>query len=157
MIDMFKKLFKKNAKSNTEHIKEVAVPCVCEGNNEHCDLVLKLREKQALRKEIEEKINIFNKNDSELINFFKFLKALENKGFAMEKGLYGWDVYGCYNQKHMSILKYVIDECSSADIFRITEELKSYKTNTYVIAEMKRTLKVTKDDIEEIKSKLGIE
>ena len=152
---MFKNLFNKNTKS-TEDIKEIVVPCYCDAGNDNCDLVLKLREKQALKKEIEDKINTFNKDNSELINFFKFLKALDNKGFAMEKGLYGYDVYG-YSKRNMSILKYVIDECSSTDIFRITEELKTYKTNTYVIAEMKRTLKATEDDIKNIKSKLGIE
>lgn len=151
---MFKRLFKRNVKSNTEHTKETTIPCTCEGSNEHCDLVLQLREKQALRKEIEDKINAFNKDDSELINLVTFLQALESKGFTMEK--YGWNAYG-YDERNMRILKHVIDEYSSANIFRITEELKSYKNNTYVVAEMERALKAVEDDIKDIKSKLGIE
>lgn len=157
---MFKRLFKKNVKSNTEHIKEVAIPCVCEGNNEHCDLVLKLREKQALKKEIEDKINAFNKDNSELINFFKFLKALENKGFIMEEHIYNYNIYGYnydYDKKNMRILEWTIQEHSSADIFRIIEELRTYKNKELIIREKQRALKVVEDDIKNIKSKLGIE
>ena len=71
---MFKRLFKKNAVSNTEHIKEVTIQCACEGSNEHCDLVLQLREKQALKKDIEDKINALNIDSiPSLFNFVDFL------------------------------------------------------------------------------------
>lgn len=161
MIDMFKKLFKKNAKSNTEHIKEVAVPCVCEGSNEHCDLVLQLREKQVLRKNIEDEIDALNKDGAEsMFNFVKFLKALENAGFIMEKHIYNYNIYGYnydYDKRNMRILERAIQEHSSVDIFRITEELRTYKNKELIISEKQRALKAVEDDIKNIKSKLGIE
>lgn len=149
---MFKKLFKKNTKS-TEIIKEVVMPCSCNRNNEHCDLVLKLRECQDLKNKIKNEITTLSENSRELISkFIYFLKALEESGLRM--GSYDkW----MFNEHSIRIVEYTLHEYSSADIFRITEELRTYKSKEDIISEKRRALKAVEDDIKNIKSKLGIE
>lgn len=152
MINMFKKLFKKNAESNTEHIKEVTTPCACEGSSEHCDLVLQLRKKQALKKNIKDEIDVLNRNGVELINnFANFLYEFENHGLEMGH------LRILTPERYFKIIERTIQEHSSADIFRITEELRTYKNKEDIISEKQRALKAVEDDIKNIKSKLGIE
>ena len=150
---MLKNLFKKNTKS-IENIEKVVIPCTCEGNNEHCDLILQLRKCQDLQKKIQNEIEIFNKDsDESLRNFIDFLYKLENRG------LYLGNYYGRHviSERNIGVVKWVLQEYSSADIFRITEELKTYKYKDDIISEKQRALKAVKDDIKNIKIKLGIE
>ena len=56
-----------------------------------------------------------------------------------------------------SIIKRTIEDYSSDDIFRITEELRTYKNKEDIICEKRRALKTVEDDIKNIKTKLGIE
>ena len=73
---MFKSLFKKNIEY-TENTEEIVAPCDCEGEREHCDLILRLRKCQNLRKEIKNEIEILENDNHELIcNFINFLKRL---------------------------------------------------------------------------------
>lgn len=149
MVDMFKK----SAKS-TENIKEVIVPCTCQGDNEHCDLILRLREYQDLRKEIKNEIETLDKNSDELIyNFINLFKILEKNGVCIDAR------YNCmFSDRNAQIIKYVIsNQCTSGDIFRITEELKAYKNRDDIICDKQRALRIVEDDIKDIKSKLGIE
>lgn len=149
---MFKKLFKKNAES-TKNVKEVVVPCVCDGDNEHCDLILQLRKYQDLRKEIKDEIEILNKSGQEsLAHTIRFLEELEANGFHMNR-LDRW--VNC--ESNIFILEAIIDKHSSGDIFRMAEELKTYRNKTDIICEKQRALKAVEDDIKKIKSKLGIE
>ncbi|MBO5828845.1 MAG: hypothetical protein J6R59_10410 [Paludibacteraceae bacterium] len=146
---MFRNLFKKNTKS-TEIIKEVAIPCSCDGNNEHCDLILQLRKCQDLRNNIQNEIETLNKNSYELIsNFTNFIRRFDECGFH----------FGRYTsfEESVGIIEWLIKEYSSADIFRITEELRTYKSKEDIISEKRRVLKAVEDDIEKIKAKLGIE
>lgn len=147
---MFKNLFKRDMK-----VKEVPVPCTCEGDNEHCDLILRLRKCQDLRKGIENEIEVLdNKNHELVFNFIGLLKTLEANGLRMD-AYHGWlanDI--CYCNR---IIEFTIDGYSSADIFRITEELRTYKNKADIICEKQRALKAVEDDINKIKSKLGIE
>lgn len=149
---MFKNLFKKNVESTT-NIKESVIPCACDGSNEHCDLVLKLRECQDLKKMISQEIEILNKDNQELIsNFINFIYEFEKRGLIM----------GCYNfhstsERNIGIIEWTLHEHSSADIFRITEELKTYKNKDDIICEKQRALKAVEEDIKNIKTKLGIE
>lgn len=152
MVDMFKRLFKKNVKSNTEHIKEVATPCACEGSNEHCDLVLQLRKCQDLKRMISNKIEILDKDNHKLLNdFVNFFYEFENHGLEM----------GYFKtltpEKYLRAVEWTIQEYSSADIYRITEELRTYKNKELIIREKQRALKAVEDDIKNIKYKLGIE
>lgn len=152
---MFRSLFKKNKKS-TEIIKEVAASCVCDGGNEHCDLILKLRECQDLKKVISREIEILEKDSHELlVNFINFLYELENRGLLI--GQVGYMERHITSERNIGVVKWVISEHSSADIFRITEELKTYKNKDDIICEKRRVLKAIEDDIENIKDKLGIE
>ena len=149
---MFRDLFKKNTKS-TEIIKEVAIPCSCDRNNEHCDLVLQLRKCQDLRNNIQNEITTLSENSRELISkFIYFLKALEKSGLRMG----GYDEW-MVNEHSIRIVEYILHEYSSADIFRMTEELRTYKNKDDIICEKQKSLKAVEDDIEKIKAKLGIE
>lgn len=150
---MFKNLFKKSEKP-TEEVKEVVTPCTCEGDNEHCDLISQLRVKQELRKKIKDEIETLDRNSNELIyNFISLLKKFETNGLCMDTRY-----SHLFNDRNVEIIKYVISyQCSSGDIFRITEELKTYKNRDDIICDKQRALSVVEDDIKDIKSKLGIE
>ena len=150
---MFKNLFKKNVKSIPDTQKKIVTPCACEGNNEHCDLVLQLRKLQDRRKEIKNEIEALNKNDHELIiNFINFLCKLEDRCLFI-------DYVGRHitSERNVNIIKETIGECSSADIFRIAEELKTFKNKDDIICEKRRALKAVENNIKDIKIKLGIE
>lgn len=154
MVGMFKNLFKKNAKP-TVNTNEVIVPCACEENNEHCDLIFQLRKKQALRKDIKDEISALNKDNSEpIFNFVDFLKTLERAGYVMDRNTRYSTVF---YEANIDILRHIINGYSSADIFRITEELKTCKNKENIICEKQRALKAVEDDIKNIKIKLGIE
>ena len=149
---MFKNLFKKSVESTT-NIKEAIVPCVCNGDNEHCDLVLKLRKCQDLKKAISQEIEILNKDNHELLNhFIDFLYEFSKRGLPL-------DSFSprLTSERNIGIIEWTLHEHSSADIFRITEELKTYKNKDDIICEKQRTLKAVEDDIKNIKAKLGIE
>lgn len=146
---MFKKLFKKKVESST-NIKEVAAPCICDKDNEHCNLILQLRKCQDLKKMISHEIEILNKDNHELLSHFIDLLCEF------------WLLLDYYNphltsERNIKIIESTIQERSSADIFRIAEELKAYKNKDDIIREKQRALKAVEDDIEKIKTELGIE
>lgn len=144
--------FKKDTEP-IEIIKEVVVPCTCETGNEHCDLILQLRKCQDLKREIKNEIEMLNRDSRELIqHFIWFLRELEKSGFKMNTFNY-W--ISC--DENMSVINRTINEYSSGDIFRMTEELRTYKNKEDIICEKQRALKAVEDDISKIKSKLGIE
>lgn len=149
---MFKWLSKKNTESATD-LKEIIVPCACDNGNEHCDLVLQLRKCQDLKKMISQEIETLNKSGHELIkHFINFLYEFEKRGLQI----------GSFNarstsERNIGIIEWTLQELSSTDIFRITEELKTYKNKNDIICEKRRTLKAVEDDIKNIKAKLGIE
>lgn len=147
MVKVFKRLF--NNKTNTEPI----VPCTCNGGNEHCDLILQLREYQDLRKKIKKEIEMLNKNGREsIVYLIKFLRKLEKNNFRMHP----LDDCSVSNYS-LNILERTIHECSSDDIFIMTEELKRYRNKADIICEKQRELKTVEDNINNIKSKLGID
>ena len=138
---------------STEDANKVVVSCTCEGNNEHCDLILQLRKHQDLEKKIKNEIETLNKDGRALIcDFINFLKKLEENGLYMG-GYNNWMSY----ERNIHIVQSTIQEYSSVDIFRITEELKTYKNKDDIVCEKQRVLKAVEDDIKNIKSKLGIE
>ena len=147
---MFKNLFKN--KVNEEPVEFAITPCAYE-NNEHCSLVIQLHNKQELKKEIKSQIDHLNKDGRESLSYFiKFLREAEKNGFRMHP------MDDCARSYYnISRLEYTINEHSSADIWRITEELKTYRNKADIISEKQRALKAVEDDISDIKSKLGIE
>lgn len=153
---MFKRLFKKNTES-TVNTEEIVVPCNCDGENEYCDLVLRLRECQSLKNEIEKEVEMLRNNDLELIQYFiNFLQKLEDNGLYLNKHNKWFDNY--YDSYMLfSIIENTISEYSSAYIYRMTEELKTCKNKADIICEKQRALRAVEDSIKDIKSKLGIE
>ena len=144
---MFGKLLKNKTSTDT------TVQCVCDGGNEHCDLILQLREHQDLRNKIKNEIEMLNKSSYELLsNFTNFLKTMTEHGARID---------GFHNdyfiQRNMLAIERTIYNCSSSDILIMTEELKRYKNKYDIICEKQRELKAVEDNIKEIKSKLGIE
>ena len=149
---MFKRLFKKSTES-TINTKKVIIPCACDGENEHCDLISQLRKHQDLKNNIQNEIQALdNEGHGLLDNFLSLLTSFERNGLYMGK-YDGWMAY----DRSVEIVKNTINQHSSADIFRRAEELKTYRHKTDIINEKKRALKVVEDDIKNIKSKLGIE
>ena len=149
---MFKNLFKKNVES-TKNTTKLASPCACNADNEHCDLILQLRKHQELRKAIQSEIDMLDKDSDKLIcSFIEFFKKLEKNHFVMNP--YSTSMEHTHNIRAIEL---TIAQCSSIDIFRMTEELRTYKNKEDIICEKKKALKAVEDDIKEIKSKLGIE
>ena len=89
------------------------------------------------------------------VNFINFLYELENRGLLI--GHVGYMERHMTSDRNIEVIKWVVSEYSSADIFKITEELKTYKNKDDIICEKQRVLKAVEDDIEKIKTKLGIE
>ena len=155
MIYMFD-WFKKEQSVNKEKVAvKIVVPCVCESNDgEQCDLISQLREYQKIEKELLKEIELLDRNSIELIfNFVGFLKKLEDNGLVMNNH-YGSRIDSYYSS---CIVRDTISKYSSADIFRITEELRTYKNKDNIIVEKKRVLIEIQDKIKSIKDKLGIE
>lgn len=144
------KLFKKEPE---KIIEKVVVPCDCNYENEHCDLISQLRKYQKTEKELEKEIEMIEKDSHKLIfNFLGLLKSLENNGLKMD------DYYNYLDSYHSSyVVKDTISRYSSADIFRITEELKTYKNKDDIIIEKQNILKEIQNKIKDIKDNLGIE
>ena len=135
---MFKKLFKKKAKSSTN-----ITPYVCSKDNE---LLLQLRKCQDLKKTISQEIENFSKDNHELFSYFaNFFSELVTRVNSYEP------------EREMYIINRTIQERSSAEIFKIAEDLKAYKDKDDIIHEKRRALKAVEDDIERIKAELGIE
>lgn len=148
---MFGSLFKNKTNTNVEPTEFAITPCVYGGDSEHCDLIVKLREYQSLRTEIKNQIDYISKGSYESLNhFISFLEKLETNGFRMN----GNCAINCHN---ICMLERTINEHSSADMWRITEELKTYRNKKDIICEKQRALKAVEDDISNIKAKLGIE
>lgn len=144
---MFGKLFKNKTNTDTN------VPCTCDIGNEHCDLILQLREHQDLRKKIKNEIEMLNKSSYELLpSFINFLKTMTEYGARID-GFYN----DCFTQRNVSAIERTIYDCSFSDIWTMTEELKRYKNKSDIICGKQRELKAVEDNIEKIKSKLGIE
>lgn len=137
-------LFKKN---------KIAAPCACKGNNENCDLVLSLREKQKLSKQIKDEIEFFNKDSQSTLNVIvDFLNTLDKCGYSSYNSVYHIKEY------KMTIVERAIDQyLSFDDIDNMVKKLSTYKTSMCMIAEKQKELKVVEDEIKDIKSKLGIE
>lgn len=147
---MFGSLFKN--KTNVESIEHSIVPCACDGDNEHCDLIVKLRKYQDFKKEIKNQIDCLSSDSHKSLDYFvQFLRKLESNGFRMN----GSDIVDCCHNR--CVLGHTINEYSSADIWRITEELKTYRNKEDIISEKQKALKVVENDILNIKAKLGIE
>ena len=148
---MFGRLFKN--KTNTEAAEFTITHCVCGGDSERCDLIIQLRKCQDLRKEIKGQIEALNKDGCELLaNFMDFLKRV---------GVHGARIDGFHDNyfvdRNMKAIERTICDCSYGYIFRMTEELKTYRNKADIISEKQRALKAVEDDISDIKFKLGIE
>ena len=157
---MFKKLYETRWKNKLkelpeEVVKEIVPPCDCESYiNEHCDLISKLRYLQKMERDLKKDIDMMEKDSHELIfNFVGLLKSLENNGLIMN------DYNGCHIDNGYSgyVVKRTLNKYSYDDIFRITEELKTYKLKDNIIIEKRKILTEIQKQIKDIKDKLGIE
>ena len=149
---MFGSLFKNKTNANSEPIEYTITPCSCDDDNECCDLILQLRKYQDFEKEIKNQIDCLSSDCNKSLDYFvNFLKKLENNGFRMN----GNGIVDCFHNRCM--LGRTINEHSSADIWRITEELKTYRNKEDILSEKQSALKVVRNDISNIKAKLGIE
>ena len=157
MVNMFDWLFKNKQDTKSETIiTKITLPCVCEsGNSEQCDLILQLRKYQDIESKLNKEIEMLDKDSDELIfNFIGLLKSLERNGLIMG-GYYSVNNYlDCSLSRHT--IKETINKYSSADIFRITEELRTHKNKEDIMVEKIKCLKEIQNKIKEIKDKLGI-
>lgn len=143
---MFKKLFKKKVESST-NIKEIATPYVCDRDSE---LILQLRKCQDLKKMLNHEIEILNKDNLETLRYFAdLLHGLVRRVDSCNPQL--------TSERNMRIINYTIQELSSAEIFKIAEDLTAFKEKDDIICEKEKALKAVENDIKKIKAELGIE
>lgn len=149
--------------------------CRYESNTNDCDLVQQLKEKQSALRIIEKDIKTYREYNLSIVQYTKsFLKSLESCGFKMDR-YYGESPYmfcaSSYREenKHsavddmfesfygVQILETALYDISLKDIDNVYNELKAIKQRYMILEEKEIAAKALRQDIKNIKTKLGIE
>lgn len=146
--------------------------CKHESDTNDCNLVQQLKEKQSALRIIENDIKAYSEYDLSIVQHTKsFLKSLESCGFKMDK-YYGESPYvfcasscnkcsavdnmfkGFYGVQR---LEKALCDVSLEEIDNVYNELKAIKQKRMVLEEKEAAAKAIRQDIVNIKMKLGIE
>lgn len=145
--------------------------CKHESDTNDCNLVQQLKEKQSALRIIENDIKAYSKYDLSIAQHTKsFLKSLESHGFKMDKYYKSllWSyyeekddcgaVYNMFKEGYgVQILERALCDVSFKDIDNIFNELKAIKQRCVILEEKEAAAKALRQDIKNIKTKLGIE
>ena len=175
MFNWFKKCIKEAQELDNAMNKiyrgKVEDTCKHESATNDCGLVQQLKEKQSALRIIENDIKAYSKYDLSIAQHTKsFLKSLELCGFKMDK-YYGkssiWsykekDDYGAvdymFNESYgVQILERALSDVSLENIDNVFNELRAIKQKCMILEEKEAAAKALKQDIKNIKIKLGIE
>jgi hypothetical protein len=174
MFNWFKKCINEaqeldNAMNNIYRGKTENV-CRHESDTNDCNLVQQLKEKQSALRTIENDIKAYSKYDLSIVQQTKsFLKSLESCGLKMDKyyrqSLYWFDkekddcgaVSSMFEHYGAQIIEKALYDFSLEDINNIFNELKSLKQKTMILEEKEAAASALRQDIANIKMKLGIE
>lgn len=136
-------------------------------NNGDCNLIQKLKELQAKKRDVDSKIKSYSGySDVNLLTFIELLSNMECYGFEMRREYRSYHNPGCYNSRirctfsdfyGVGMFEQVIDKMTDADIDKIHEELKSFKHRATILGELQQQSSALKAQIKEIKDTLGIE
>lgn len=142
---------------------------VCEfmGTNESCSLMQQLRDKQAEKREIDNKIKSFEQSEPVVLEkFIDLLLRLEKASFEMGVDYQSYHKPGVYNSRikdtfngYYGIQRFegVIDQVPDTDIDAIYIELKAVKNRASVLSGFRQQSSVLAEEIEKVKDQLGIE
>ena len=137
------------------------------GNNGDCNLVKKLKDLQAKKRDIDSKIKSYSDHsDVSLLTFIELLSMMEGYGFEMKHEYRSYHNPGYYNSwirrsfsdfYGVGRFEKVIDKMTDADIDKIHDELKSFKHRATILCELQQQSSALETEIKEVKDTLGIE
>lgn len=142
---------------------------VCEfmGTNESCSLVQQLKDKQAEKREIDNKVKAFEQGEPVALDkFIELLLRLEKASFEMGMDYRPYHKPGVYNSRikdtfngYYGIQRFegIIDQVPDTDIDAIYIELKAMKNRASVLSGLRQQSSVLAEEIEKVKDQLGIE
>ena len=131
-------------------VQTTTTTTVCKhiSNNGDCNLIQKLKELQAKKRDVDSKITLYSNNsDVNLATFIELLADMETYGFEMRR-----EYRSYYNTGHSnSWIKYtfsdrygvgrfeqIIEKITDEDIDKIHEELKSFKHRASILSELQQ-------------------
>lgn len=173
MFNWFKKCIKESQKLdktiNEIYRRETKNVCRYESDTNDCNLVQQLKEKQSALRTIENDIKAYSKYDLTIVQYTKsFLKSLESCGLRMDKH-YRRYPYRFNNEEDCGVVGYMFEHygaqileealynVSLKDIDNVFNELKSLKQKAMILEEKEAAASALRQDIANIKTKLGIE
>lgn len=158
----FLKQFFGMAVQEAQEFDAVMASCQFESSNNDCSLVQQLKQKQAEKREVEAKIKDFETSHPAMaLRFEAFLMEMERYGFEM--GCHHRLEFGScihhYFQHRCGVwkLKDVLSRMSDAELNMIFEELRALKHRAKIFGELRSQANQLSDEIDELKTKLGIE
>lgn len=136
-------------------------------NNGDCNLIQKLKELQAKKRDTDSKIKSYSNNSEvNLLTFVELLSDMEFYGFEMRREYRSYHNLGCYNSwikrtfsdfYGVGRFEKIMEQMTDADIDKIHDELKSFKHRTAILGELQQQSSALEAEIKEIKDTLGIE
>lgn len=128
-----------------------------------CNLIQKLKELQAQKREAGNKIDAYTKHSKDIVsNFIVFLRALERQGcfdFCRSSKIYdfksGIELH--LDSHGTSKLERALENFSTNDIQTLCDELKALSYKKSIVDEQSEISKRLDAEIQEIKGRLGIE
>ena len=136
-------------------------------NNGDCNLIQKLKELQAKKRDTDSKIKSYSNNSEvNLLTFIELLSDMEFYGFEMRREYHSYHNPGCYNSwikrtfsdfYGVGRFEKIMEQMTDADIDKIHDELKSFKHRTATLGELQQQASALEVEIKAIKDTLGIE
>ena len=141
--------------------------CGFMSTNESCSLVQQLKDKQAEKREIDNKIKAFEQSEPVVLEkFIELLLRLEKANFEMKADYRSYHKPGVYNSRvkdtfngYYGVQRFegVIDQMPDTDIDTIYTELKAVKNRASVLSGLRQQSLALAEEIEKVKDQLGIE
>ena len=136
-------------------------------NNGDCNLIQKLKELQAKKRDTDSKIKSYSNNSEvNLLTFIELLSDMEFYGFEMRREYHSYHNPGCYNSwikrtfsdfYGVGRFEKIMEQMTDADIDKIHEELKSFKHRASILSELQQQSSDLDTEIKATKDALGIE
>lgn len=156
-----------NQEDVPEQITTSITVCNNISNNGDCNLIQKLKDLQAKKRDTDSKIKQYSAHcDANLSTFIELLCGMECHGFEMKREYRSYHNPGYYNSWikrtffdfcGIGRFEKVIDQMTDEDIDKIHEELKSFKHRTSILSELQHQSSELAAEIKDIKDTLGIE
>ena len=158
----FLKQFFGRAVQEAQEFDAVMASCQFESSNNDCSLVQQLKQKQAEKREVEAKIKDFETSHPAMVlRFEAFLMEMERHGFEMgchHHLEFGSRIYHYFKHRcGVWKLEDVLGRMSDAELNMIFEELRALKHRSKFFGELRSQANQLSDEIDELKTKLGIE